>query len=91
METMTLKVAGSSDPKVVAGAIVHNIREGKEIEIIVMGPKSVNNAIKAVAISREYIGNEGVEITCRPEFTHLTIDGEEKSAVKLVLLTAKKQ
>jgi len=90
MEKISLKVAATSDPKIVAGAIVHNIREQKEIEIVAMGPKSVNNAVKAIAISREYISPEGVEITCRPEFTHIDIEGEEKSAVRLVLITSPK-
>jgi stage V sporulation protein S len=52
-----------------------------------MGPNSVNQAIKAVAIAREYLRDDFVELACRPEFMHLTIDGEEKSAIKLVVLT----
>jgi stage V sporulation protein S len=84
---MTLKVAAVSNPATVAGAIANNIREGRAVELVAMGPNSVNQAIKAVAISREYLRDDLVELACRPEFMHLTIDGEEKSAIKLVVLT----
>ncbi|HXB97949.1 MAG TPA: stage V sporulation protein S [bacterium] len=84
---MTLKVAAASNPATVAGAIANNIREGRAVELVAMGPNSVNQAIKAVAIAREYLRDDFVELACRPEFMHLTIDGEEKSAIKLVVLT----
>jgi stage V sporulation protein S len=86
-EIMTLKVASASNPATVAGAIANNIREGKAVELVAMGPNSVNQAVKAVAISREYLRDDFIELACRPEFMHLTIDGEEKSAIKLVVLT----
>ena len=87
MDTMTLKVAAASNPATVAGAIANNIREGKPVELVAMGPNSVNQAIKAIAISRDYLREDFIDVTCRPEFIHLQIDGEEKSAIKLVLLT----
>jgi stage V sporulation protein S len=89
MDAMVLKVAGTSNPTTVAGAIANNIREGKNVEIVVMGPKSVNQAIKAVAISRDYLRDDFIELSCRPVFMHLELDGEEKSAIKLVILTSK--
>ena len=88
-EVMTLKVAAASNPATVAGAIANNIREGRAVELVAMGPNSVNQAVKAVAISREYLRDDFIELACRPEFMHLTIDGEEKSAIKLVVLTHK--
>jgi stage V sporulation protein S len=87
METMLLKVAGTSNPATVAGAIANNVREGKAVEIVSMGPRSVNQAIKAIAISRDYLKEEAIDLFCRPEFIHLQLDGEEKSAIKLVILT----
>jgi stage V sporulation protein S len=62
MDAMTLKVAGTSNPTTVAGAIANNIREGKNVEIVVMGPKSVNQAIKAIAISRDYLRDDFIEV-----------------------------
>lgn len=89
MDSMTLKVAATSNPATVAGAIANNIREGKAVEVVSMGPKSVNQAVKAVAIARDYLRDDHVDLTCRPEFIHLQLDGEEKSAIKLVVLTHK--
>jgi stage V sporulation protein S len=84
---MTLKVAATSNPATVAGAIANNIREGRAVELVAMGPNSVNQSVKAVAIAREYLRDDFVDLACRPEFMHLSIDGEEKSAIKLVVLT----
>ncbi|MCX8092577.1 MAG: stage V sporulation protein S [Candidatus Goldbacteria bacterium] len=87
METVRLKVASGSDPKSVAGAIANNIREKKQIEIISMGPAAVNQTMKAIAIAREYLSNEKIDILCRPEFMHIELDGQQKSAIKFVIIT----
>lgn len=89
MPIMTLKVAGKSNPATVAGAIANNIREGKEIEMVAMGPQSVNQAVKAITIARSYLADDKLDLTFRPEFMHLELDGERKSAIKLVVLTHK--
>jgi stage V sporulation protein S len=85
MDTITLKVASKSNPSTVAGAIANNIRDSKQVEIMVMGPNSVNQAVKALAIARGFMQKEGKDLHCKPEFKHLTIDGEERSAIKLVI------
>ena len=87
MDNMVLKVAAGSNPATVAGAIANNIREGKTVEMVAMGPKSVNQAVKAVAIARDYLQEDFIDLTCKPEFIHLQLDGEEKSAIKLVIFT----
>ncbi|HPD18222.1 MAG TPA: stage V sporulation protein S [Candidatus Goldiibacteriota bacterium] len=87
METVKLKVASGSDPKSVAGAIANNIREKKQIEIIAMGPAAVNQTMKSIAIAREYLSDEKVDVLCRPEFMHIELDGEQKSAIKFTILT----
>jgi stage V sporulation protein S len=87
METVTLKVASSSDPKSVAGAIANSVREKKQVEIIAMGPSAVNQTMKAIAIAREYLSNESVDILCRPEFMHIDIEGQQKSAIKFIIVT----
>ncbi len=89
MPSLTLKVAGKSNPATVAGAIANNIREGKDIEVVAMGPQSVNQAIKAITISRSYLTDDKIELTFRSEFMHLELDGERKSAIKIVVLTHK--
>lgn len=87
MEIIKLKVASGSDPKSVAGAIANNIREKKQIEIIAMGASAVNQTMKSIAIAREYLYNDNVDILCRPEFIHIELDGQQKSAIKFTLVT----
>ena len=86
MENMVLKVAAHSNPAIVAGSVANNVRERKSVELVAMGATAVNQAIKAVAIARDYLSRESIDLACRPEFIHLTIDGEKKSALKLVVL-----
>jgi stage V sporulation protein S len=86
MEAMVLKVAAMSSPATVAGAIAKNVREGRPVEVVAMGARSVNQAVKAVAIARNYLKADAMELCCRPEFIHLQLEGEEKSAIKLVIL-----
>ena len=86
MELIRLKVAAGSNPKSVAGSIVNNIREKKDVELVVMGAAAVNQAMKAIAIGREYIGPEGIDMLVRPSFTHLELDGEQKSAMIMTIV-----
>jgi stage V sporulation protein S len=83
---ITLKVAATSNPSTVAGAVANNVREGRAVEMVAMGANSVNQAVKAVAIAQDYLREDFIALACRPEFIHLTIDGQEKSAIKLVVL-----
>lgn len=87
MEIIKLKVASGSDPKSVAGAIANNIRERKQIEIVAMGPAAVNQTMKSIAIAREYLYDEKTDVLCRPEFMHIDLDGQQKSAIKFTLVT----
>lgn len=89
MDTITLKVAAVSNPSTVAGAIANNVRDGKIIEIVAMGPQSVNNTVKAIAIARGFLKGDHLDTHCKPEFIHLKIDGEQKSAIKFLLFVEK--
>lgn len=90
MEIINLKVAGKSNPKSVAGSIANNIREKKTVEITVMGPGATGQAMKAAAIARGYLSSEGFDLVVRPEFLHIELDGEQKSAMKLVVIATEK-
>lgn len=45
----------------------------------------MNQAIKAAAIARTYLHEDGLEIVCIPEFTTVDIEGKERTAVRLVI------
>ncbi len=65
-----LKVAATSKPVLVAGAIAGVIRTQSRVEIHTIGAASVNQAIKAIAISRGYVAPAGLDLDAsRPSST----------------------
>lgn len=85
MEPEVLKVSSQSRPSSVAGAIAGVIREKGRVEIQAIGAGAVNQAIKAIAIARGYLAPGGIDVICIPAFTDVLIDGEERTAVKLII------
>lgn len=88
MSKIVLKVASSSNPSSVAGALVKNMQEGKDVELLAVGAGAVNQAVKAVAIARGYISPQGVDITIKPGFEDVEIEGNKKTAVKLIVMAS---
>ena len=80
-----LRVAASSNPKSVAGALAGVIREEGSAEMQAVGAGAINQAVKAIAISRGYIAPSGVDLICVPGFVDIEIDGEERTAIKFVV------
>jgi stage V sporulation protein S len=80
-----LKVSTRSRPSAVAGAIAGVIRESGIAEVQSIGAGATNQAIKAVAIARSYLSEEGIDIFCVPSFIDVAIDEEERTAIKLVI------
>ncbi|MBN1889591.1 MAG: stage V sporulation protein S [Thermoflexales bacterium] len=80
-----IKVSAHSRSTSVAGAIAGVMRESGRAEVQAIGAGAVNQAIKAVAIARGYLKQDGIEITCLPEFVEVQIEEQERTAVKLVI------
>lgn len=80
-----IKVSAESRTSAVAGAIAGVIRERGRAEVQAIGAGAVNQAVKAAAIARGYLHEEGVEVVCLPEFTSVEIEGKERTAVRLVI------
>ena len=80
-----LKVSSKSNPSSVAGALANVIRENKEVEIQAVGAGALNQAIKAVAIARGFIAPSGYDIVCIPSFAEIMIEGQSRTAIKLVI------
>ncbi|HEV2036815.1 MAG TPA: stage V sporulation protein S [Candidatus Dormibacteraeota bacterium] len=80
-----LKVAATSKPVLVAGAIAGVIRTKSRVEIHAIGAAAVNQAIKAIAISRGYVAPAGVELVCIPSFIDLSLDGQERTGIRLLV------
>ena len=80
-----LKVSSASNPNKVAGAIANVFRNNGEVEIQTVGAGSLNQAIKSICIARGYVAPSGKNLICIPAFADITIDGEEKTAIKLIV------
>lgn len=80
-----LKVSSRSSPNAVAGALAGVIRERGMAEIQTVGAGALNQAVKAVAIARGFVAPSGVDLVCIPAFTDIEIDGEERTAIKLIV------
>ena len=66
--------------------IANTFREGKKsLEIQTVGAGAVNQAIKAISIARGFVAPLGFNLICTPAFYDITIDGKEKTAIRLIV------
>ena len=84
-----LKVTSKSKPNSVAGTLANAFREKQTVEIQAVGAGSLNQAIKAIAIARGYVAPTGKDLICVPAFSYIVIDGEERTAIKLIVESRK--
>lgn len=80
-----LKISAKSNPNSIAGALAGVIREKGIAEMQSIGAGALNQAVKAVAIARGFVAPSGIELICIPAFTDIVIDGEERTAIKLIV------
>ena len=80
-----LKVSTKSNPNSVAGALAAILKEKNIVEIQAVGAGAINQAVKAIAIARGFVAPSGRDIVCIPAFTDIEIDGEERTAIKLIV------
>lgn len=82
-----LKVSSKSVPNSVAGALAEVIRTDKNAEIQAIGAGAINQAIKAIAIARGFLAPSGIELICIPAFTDIEVNGEKRTAIRLLVET----
>ena len=70
-----IKVSAHSRSTAVAGAIAGVMRDHKHAEVQAIGASAVNQAVKAIAIARNYLALDGMQIVCLPEFVEIDIEG----------------
>ena len=80
-----LKVSSRSSPNAVAGALAAVLRSVDAVEIQVVGAGALNQAVKAIAIARGYLAEPGMDVVCRPTFAGVTINGEARTAIRLLV------
>jgi stage V sporulation protein S len=80
-----IKVSANSRTSAVAGAIAGVVREHHRAEVQAIGAGAVNQAMKALVLATGYLKNDGIHVSCVPEFADVTIDDKVRTAIKLVI------
>ncbi|MCA9872717.1 MAG: stage V sporulation protein S [Ardenticatenaceae bacterium] len=80
-----IKVSARSRTAAVAGAIAGVMREANRAEVQAIGAGAVNQALKAIVIAKGYLAEEGVDVVCVPSFVEVSIDAQERTAIRIVV------
>lgn len=80
-----IKVSANSRTAAVAGAIAGIVREHHRAEVQAIGAGAVNQAVKALVLATGYLRDDGIYVTCVPEFADVTIEDKVRTAIKLVI------
>ena len=80
-----IKVSANSRTSAVAGAIAGVVREHHRAEVQAIGAGAVNQALKALVLATGYLKNDGIYVSCVPEFADVTIEDKVRTAIKLVI------
>ena len=80
-----LKVSSKSNPNSCAGALAGVVRQSGGVEVQVVGAGALNQAVKAIAIARGFLAPSGVDLVCVPSFADIEIDGERRTAIRLLV------
>jgi stage V sporulation protein S len=81
----TIRVSAASRTSAVAGAIAGVIREHKHAEVQAIGAGAVNQAVKALVLATAYLKEDGISVSCVPEFADVTIEDKVRTAIKLIV------
>ncbi|MCX6067858.1 MAG: stage V sporulation protein S [Chloroflexi bacterium] len=80
-----IKVSANSRTSAVAGAIAGVVRQHKRAEVQAIGAGAVNQAVKALVLATGYLKGDDIHVVCVPEFAEVDIEGNVRTAVKLVV------
>jgi stage V sporulation protein S len=80
-----IKVSASSRTSAVAGAIAGVVREHQRAVVQAIGAGAVNQAMKALVLATGYLRNDGIYVTCVPEFADVTIEDQVRTAIRLLI------
>lgn len=80
-----IKVSGSSRTAAVAGAIAGVFRDQQYANVQAIGASAVNQAVKASALARDYLAEDGYNVIAIPMFIDVEIEGKERTAIRLTI------
>ena len=80
-----LKVSSKSNPNSIAGTLANVFREEGSAEIQAVGAGALNQEIKGIIIARGFVAPSGKNLYCIPAFSSTTIEGEERTAIRIII------
>jgi stage V sporulation protein S len=80
-----IKVSGRSRTSAVAGAIAGVFRENKHVEVQAIGASAINQAVKAMALAKSYLSEDGYNVVFTPEFVDVEIEEKVRTAIKFTI------
>ena len=80
-----IRVAGTSRTSAVAGAIAGVFRDNQRAEVQAIGAIAVNQAVKALALARGYLQEDGYEVIFFAEFVDVEIEEKTRTANKFTV------
>ena len=80
-----IRVSATSRTSAVAGAIAGVVRDHMRAEVQAIGAGAVNQAMKALILATGYLKGDGIEVCAVPEFVDVEIEGNIRTAIKLVV------
>lgn len=80
-----IKVSARSRTTAVAGAIAGVVRESDRADVQAIGAGAVNQAVKACAIARGFLEEDGINVIVIPTFVEVMIGDQERTAMRLIV------
>jgi stage V sporulation protein S len=80
-----IRVKGTSRTSAVAGAIAGVVREQQYASVQAIGASAVNQSVKALALAKRYLEQDGLDIVFVPEFVEVEIDGKVRTAIRFTV------
>jgi stage V sporulation protein S len=77
-----LRVAASSVPRRVAGAIAGQIRDSGCAELHAVGPEAVNQTVKSIALAKSYLAEEQTFLDIDLDFMQVEINGSVRNGMR---------
>lgn len=89
-EVVTLKVAGNTNVKSLAGSVSHILKGNdttppKNVELLAIGASSCSQALKAVAVSSGHLATWGATVKMRVGFKVIMIGEEERTVMRMLV------
>ena len=80
-----IKVKGTSRTSAVAGAIAGVVRDNQHAKVQAIGASAVNQSVKALALAKRYLEQDGIDIVFVPEFVDVEIEGKIRTAIRFLV------